>query len=175
MKNVLTVILLLLTINLCVAQESDTINKPEHYVEFGMDPLYMVGEDSQGYVDWVVKLGSEVGEYGNIAAFYERNNGANYVSYGIQPGFVLPIAYGFHANLGTELSIIERYGLEGMGLLYTSEDRSHDLTYAFNVGLSYRLHKNLSLGYSADFKHRPDINPGTWADSYRLGLKIYFL
>jgi hypothetical protein len=179
MRNFLTVVLLLLMISVSYGQETVVEPKPEdkplNYIEFGMDPSFMIGEESNGYVDWVVKLGSDAGKYGNVAVFYERSNSNKYVSYGVQPGLTIPVILGLHANVGTELSIIERYGLKEVGLLHSSDDRTHHATYAFNVGLSYRLHKNISIGYAADFKRRPDMSSKDWEESYRIGVKLYLL
>jgi hypothetical protein len=175
MRNFLTVILLLLMIGVSYGQEAKVEDKPENYIEFGADPSFLVGQEANGYVDWVVKFGSEFGDYGNIAVFYERADMKNYVSYGIQPGLVIPIVYGLRAKVGTELSMIERYDLEEVGILYTRKSRTYDPTYAFNIGLDYRFHKNVALGYSADFKRRPDISSSKWEESFRVGLTLYFL
>jgi hypothetical protein len=157
MKNLITLFIVMFAIQLSIAQTSNrTVS-----VELGVDPTTISSND----VDWVGKVGMNIGQYGGIAVFYERYDSQNYVSYGIQPSIGTTLIGKLQGSVGTELSVIQ--------LNYKETERY--ITYAFNMELGYQLNSNVIAFGGLDYKYRPDGNPKEWSMAPGIGIRVYIL
>lgn len=151
MKKLFITFILCMTIMFASAQTT--------FVEIGVNPPSISTED----VNWTTKVGTNIGQKYGVAAFYERYNTENYISYGIQPSLGGTIVGGLQYGIGTEISMIERYTSFG--------DESY-LTYAVNGELSYQI-DNLAVFYGYDLKRRPDLGSEKYSLSSGVGLRVF--
>jgi hypothetical protein len=168
MRKFLMLVTLLIVSQIMVAQDD---NNTEGYVSFSTDPMQMIEGEPKGF-QWVLEMGVQ-DNHGRVGMFYERFDAIEYVSYGIQPSFRLPVLRLVDLSLGTELSVIRRPG-EHIGLFGNYQDYKNYMTYAFNGSVSVDLMKRLALFVKADMKRRPDIEK-LWQFSGYTGVRVSFL
>lgn len=136
------------------------------FVAFGFDVRNAVigskPTNNKPELNYQFKLGA-VSKNVEVAIFYEQFKRIDFQAYGVNVGYILPVAKKTDLYAGIETGSIIRYKTDNF------------LMYGFNGELRQHIGKNFIIGLQANYRYRSDIDQKNGENDFRFSAMANFI